>query len=622
MGTLGPQVKRLTTMQMRRIVSHYLFCLCSVLSIGINAAENKPLSSVADLRYGAALYAYYQQDYFNALTELMVADARGGIQGHGDNPAIMSGAMELAYGMTDSASDRFQTLLDTNRPAEVRDAAWFYLSKILYQRGKFATADEHLQRIVDARRSKIEEPVNALQVAIDIRMDRLQQAQDRLSQDQSRGIESAFAYYNLASVYARNGDFDNAERFYRQTIEQVVANNDGDPVFLSLYDKANTAAGYGQLYRNDYSRAIDYFQQVRLNSHFSRQALIGYGWSATENNDYAMALTPFRQLSQLSPAFAEVQEALLALPYTYEKMAEPGVALSLYQRAETLFDQEITRIDATVEEIGEGALLEALLSAEFNPGERYSYLAELTSGTKFQLQLKQLRELRELHQRLHTWSNKLSVYGNLLLDRQTWRSDKIAQVEASNLQLQMQQLQQHYQRLSRNLADIEQRQDYQRLLVGDDQDLLNRVERSAENLEFLIHAGEDTEEYLEPLRRYQGIMLWTATEKSSDLLWQRKRELKALKIELDTLTATETRVSQQIQAAPDLLPYQDRLASLSQRVQSQRHELEQVMSAVQSGLQGQLVAHMHSQQQRLRVILLRFVWPLLVSMIWRVSLSR
>src|SRR5690606_22880375 len=73
----------------------------ALLLICISTASwaEAPKNQVADLRYGVALYHYYQQDYLGALSELMVADARDGIQGHGDNPEIFVGGISLAFGM-------------------------------------------------------------------------------------------------------------------------------------------------------------------------------------------------------------------------------------------------------------------------------------------------------------------------------------------------------------------------------------------------------------------------------------------------------------------------------------------------------------------------------------------
>ena len=70
--------------------------LCTLPLVSLAAEE--PKTTVADLRYGVSLYHYYQQDYLSALTELMVADSRDGIQGHADNPELMAAGISLAFG--------------------------------------------------------------------------------------------------------------------------------------------------------------------------------------------------------------------------------------------------------------------------------------------------------------------------------------------------------------------------------------------------------------------------------------------------------------------------------------------------------------------------------------------
>ena len=93
----------------------------------LSAAEEQP-AAVSDLRYGVSLYHYFQQDYLAALSELQVADLRGGIAGHGNAPLVLRGAMSLAFGLDRSASEIFEQALDQHSSERVRNAAWFYLS--------------------------------------------------------------------------------------------------------------------------------------------------------------------------------------------------------------------------------------------------------------------------------------------------------------------------------------------------------------------------------------------------------------------------------------------------------------------------------------------------------------
>src|SRR5690606_16892179 len=98
--------------QLRLLPSALLPCSLLLLLALPVCAKDKPLSSVADLRYGVALYNYYQNHNLEAMTELMVAQQKGGIQGHGDNPEIMAGGFSMAYGMERHASEIFERLLD------------------------------------------------------------------------------------------------------------------------------------------------------------------------------------------------------------------------------------------------------------------------------------------------------------------------------------------------------------------------------------------------------------------------------------------------------------------------------------------------------------------------------
>ena len=81
-----------------------------------------------DLRYGWVLYEYHQGNAFEALTQLAVAREQGGIDGHGDHPAVVEGGLMLSWGMTREASRLFTELLGADAEANhdlFRE--WIYL---------------------------------------------------------------------------------------------------------------------------------------------------------------------------------------------------------------------------------------------------------------------------------------------------------------------------------------------------------------------------------------------------------------------------------------------------------------------------------------------------------------
>ena len=267
-------------------------------------AADEPLTTVADLRYGAALYEYYQGNFFQALSELMVAKERGGIQGHKDNPDLIEGGISLSFGMQRKAGDIFADLLAAdadgkfNRPLEVRNSAWFYLGKLQYLQGDWNGTEQSFQRIAGKFDEELFPELEALVINLAIRREQLQEAEETI--DDARDVETwlPYLYYNLGNAYARNQDFARAIEFYRRIEELPISR---EPVqreeqFI-LADRAFTAAGYCYILLGQYEEAIDEFIKVRLDSPFSSRALLGYGWAAAENEEFELALRPWQLLS-------------------------------------------------------------------------------------------------------------------------------------------------------------------------------------------------------------------------------------------------------------------------------------------------------------------------------------
>ena len=141
---------------------------------------------VKDLKYGAVLFEFYQQKYFETLVEYEYAAERGGIKHHGDYPELLKGGVSLSYGLDRQAKDIFSRLIDANSPLEVRNRAWYYLAKMLYMRGDIERSATTLGNISGAMPRDIDQEYRYLAALVNIRLGYFDQAEAI-----SHGIEKA-----------------------------------------------------------------------------------------------------------------------------------------------------------------------------------------------------------------------------------------------------------------------------------------------------------------------------------------------------------------------------------------------------------------------------------------------
>lgn len=588
-----------------------------VLAPWINASA-KPLSSVADLRYGVTLYEYYQGNYLQALSELMVAEARGGIKGHKDNPKLIEGGISLAFGMERKAGEIFAELLTEERPLAVRNAAWFYLGKLRYLRGDWSGTEVSIDRITGEFEPSLATELSALKVNLAIRRGDLAAAKNLI--DNSKGLLEwqPYMYYNLGAAHSRANEHSQALAYYSALTELPVPESpQQQQEHLALYDKALTAAGYSLMLQGQYGAAMEQFTQVRLLSDFSGRALLGYGWAAAESDDYTRALKPWQALSQRSLTNAAAQEAVLAVPYAYEKLGAPGQALASFEAAQNTFEDEIGRIDSVLASLDRQALLDVLkvvdkthssnwfsLGAELDKIDtvtpRETYLTELFSQNTFQGAVQELQDLLRLQESLQGWEEKLDAYDLMLQERDIARDAKAQDIATRDLQQRRQQLITKRDQFVAYIERINAEKDYLALAEGETSELYKIVQRIEKSIARLRDAGEPVDDYLELLHRYRGVLLWQASESFSDQLWKSRKSLAGLNKALAELEENHKRLDSVVDTAPDVAPYQSRIQVLEQRLTLQRQRVDQTVALAETKLREQVADRLHQQRRRLR----------------------
>lgn len=622
--------------RVRIAVAMLLTSCCAAQSI---AEEVK--TEVADLRYGVALYHYYQQDYIPAITELMVADARDGIHGHGNNPELIAGGLSLAFGMQNHAEQLFAQLLqDTNRPLAVRDAAWFYLGKLQYAKGDWAGAASSFGRVSEKFNADLLAEMHSLQINLQIKQNDLAPLSIKKVEQEKLSQWEPYALYNLGAANARKGDLTVAKEFFNQLTNLSYSNFSSSEnaqsrvEYLTLMDKAHTAIGYTYLQDKSYSAAIEEFRKVRLEGMESNQALLGYGWAAIAQEKYAEAIKPWQVLQQRSLLFPAAQEALLALPFAYEKLGAPGDALREYEHAENLLSQEINLVRDMRQTLTAGELLTLVsskpvssamlreLEKKNEPGTltalitddgqnwlklsgtsviktRSIYLRELFAQNDFQSAVLELRDLQKLQTLLKEWSPKLVAYRELLEQKQNWRQQKEQQVTQASLAQKQADMQAQRNELAVRISRIKENNDYIALADAQTRKHFAAVERSTATIERMKAAGQDTLEYEERLWVARGILLWRAAQDFSANISSLEMSLAEMDSAIEKSQSAHNKIATVIANGQDLAPMFARLQVQQSQVEKQLQQLNTVIDVRAEKLRTKVDAQLVSHEKRL-----------------------
>ncbi len=586
-----------------------LFLILLGLSIStiVFAIPKKPLSAVADLRYGVALYHYYQSEHLEALSDLLVARERGGIQGHGDNPEIMEGGFYLAYGLERHASEIFERLLDENRPQKTRDAAWFYLARLRYMRNDWEGTEQALSKISEKPEKLLAHDIVALRINLLLKQDKPDEAEVLYHKSLGKTEWGPYIFYNLGSAFSRVEKFDKAITYF----SKLAKIRQRSPEFLGLYDKAMTAAGYAHIFSQRPAEATEYFSRVRLNSPLSNRALLGYGWAFFEQEQYKDALMPWQELAKRPVIDEFTQEVLIAIPNTFEKLERYNLALQHYQKAEANFEAELVTLDLVLSELKQKDLLEALKIdraldvnwmnyAEKNSlSPQLSYLVVLFSREEFLALVQELRDLLALQTALFEWEAKMQFYAQMLDERNANRKREMDFVEQGNFKAKIKLLQRLRDERRATLTKITTNSDFLALLEGDEREKRERIDRALKNSELLEGTNEITDEQLEILRFVNGVQIWSAQEDYADRRWALESSIIEIDRKIEAATKTETRIQKIIDEGFDLQPYRKDIATAEVRIAEQQALIGAAVYEAQRRLRDQVETVLYLQKRRL-----------------------
>jgi len=595
-------------MVMPKLALQFLLLWFWLATTGSSFAVSVKPQQVLDLHYGEVLFHFYQEDYFTAISHLMVARQQNLLQHHRDESELLLGGLQLSYGMPDQAERRFDRLLDRNTDADLRNRIWYYLTKISYQRGHYRRALGKLQKIEKPDDKSIGTELAVLNANLHMALGKNGEAAEVLENTSAPDGWEEYLRINRGIALLRAGELEEG----RKTLDKLGKVDADSEELRALRDRANLGLGYELLRASDAEQAREYLNRVRLQGPFIQAALLGAGWADAERGDYEQALTPWLALLELASYEAPVQEAHLAVPYAFAQLGDSKRAIYFYERAIGYFDEEQQQLDAAIQGTRSGELLSLLSQTDTGisggwmhdtptlegvPSGRY--LVDILSSHSFQEPLKDYRDLGYLQQLLNEWLENIDLYYDMVDARRLAYQQRAPLIRE---RLERQEAKALYQRW----------QDYQSLTLaqhgsGDPIDLATGKEKQQwrtlrkvqATLASLAPEPRHTN-MLAKARWLQGILYWQIQADYKTRLWDVEKQLQALEAPVTEAASKHQQVSdalENVQVGFD--GYDKRIAAMRKRILALLPDIQTSRDNASDQLQRLALKELETRKQRL-----------------------
>ncbi len=608
-------MRRLSVKLRPLLVSGMLWGLLSSLTAGPAAAKNVkpdpdelPPHDVKDLHYGDVLFYFFQDDYFDSITRLLAAQQLERLPHTEGEAELLLGGLYLSLGEHVEAGKIFEALLAGKTSEAVRNKAWFYLGKVWYQRGYLQESERALRQVSDRIQPRISAERYMLLAQLMLRQGRYDDAIAALGAWHGAPDWTAYAQFNLGVALVRKGRLPEAVGY----LDRVGRMETSSEELLSLKDKANLALGFAYLQAERPADARPVLERVRLEGPFSSMAMLGDGWADSALGEFKRALVPWMALRKRNLLDSAVQEAYLTVPYAYNQLGARGQAAEYYGSAIDSFDAEQRRIDASIEQIRSGDLLDRLLNDDKKdtltwywqlktlpdaPESRYLY--HLLATDEFQEGLKNYRELKFMSKNLDDWREVLSAYDSMLDTRRRAYAQEVPKADAVMAATDLDALTQRRVDFESRLNAIEKSNDVAALGTSEEQRTWRRLKRIEDYL--AMHPGDpDLAGMREKLRLIKGVMYWRLSESFKARLWNERRSVKELEASLIETQKRAVLVRQARAGMPSNTgAFASRVEAMGSRMDDLQHRLTALTDKQSRYLQDIAIEELNRQKQRI-----------------------
>ena len=583
-------------------------CGAGTAGAATSVPPNEKARPVEAPHYGDALFHFFQDRYFSAITTLMTSQHFARLAPHDDDAELLRGGMLLSYGLHQEAGEIFERLLAKDSAPSVRDRAWFYLAKIRYQRGLIAEAEDAIGRVGKDLPKALEEDRLLLQTNLMMARGDYAGAAALLDGVDKQSPLGRYARFNLGVALIKSGDDKRGSKL----LDALGTTPAPDEETRALRDKANLALGFAALQTGRPEDARHALERVRLQGMQSNKALLGFGWAAAELKEPKLALVPWLELAGRDASDAAVLEARIAIPYAYAELGAYGEATEQYNAAIAAYESEGVRLDESIAAIRSGKLLDGLL--ERNPGEEMgwfwnirelpempyaSHLTQLMAGHEFQEAFKNWRDLRFLAANLSEWDDKLGVFDDMLENRRRAYAQRLPAVLTQARAIDLDALTRRRDAVAGEVERGVREQDARAFADVRDTELLALIENVQQGLAAL-GSDADAERLRERTRLVSGALTWRLAQEYPARAWEAQKNVKTMDAELAQARERAAALARaQVEEPARQEAFAKRIAELRTRIKALIPRVAALSGEQSKEIQELAVAELGRQKTRL-----------------------
>lgn len=572
-----------------------------------------------DLAYGNILFDYYRGESIDSLNGILVAQKRQLLPNHAQSARLLSGVIYLDLNMLDHAQKIFNDLLtEEDLKSGLLSRIEFYLGKLHYRQGDYQKAEFRLSRILGSIDPALRDECLIMLSNMAIYADQKEKARNWLAQVSEDSKLAAISRYNLGILWLREANIEEAVKLLNNLHPKYTENR----VVKSLQDKAKIALGYYHLSHKQHQLARNYLLDVRLSSPQANKALLGVGWSYGEDGNYERALSHWLELSKRDIRDIAVQEALLAIPFAYQRLNSMQLSLQKYVEASNVFQAQLNLIDELLKKINEEGLIEDfvnnIVSNKFDSiddggiidsnlfGDKFDYyLYELVSQHEFNEGFRSYQKLGKLAQILSHWEAELPTFSDIIQANEIRFEERIPLVDKYLAEGSFNEYQRQLIAFEEDISALKNDQKFELIASKEELKLLKRVNGLFEKLERIpedmLRPGQ-----LEKAKRARGVLQWQIESGKAGKIWQLEKALRQIKVTFAEMQSRKISLANaRAKADGRFTGYQAQVDEATLKLHALRDRIKQQIDVQASDLKQQIIAVLAKRQATLNHYLLQ-----------------